>query len=50
MTLGYIFQYANGTFKEILYIDSLSKFVVRANKILEDEKDIVARWVVKKKI
>ncbi len=49
VTLGYVFQFSDGTFKSIGLRWPTGAYHKSANQILSNTEKIICRWIIKKK-
>lgn len=50
MTIGYIYQFVDGTFYAIHMNIEMGKYLKQAEYVIKNSELVVGRWTIKKKI
>ena len=49
MTIGYIYQFSDGSFHQVRIREALNKYLKDAEAVINQAEKICVRWTVKKK-
>lgn len=50
MTIGYIYQFVDGSFYAVQMQISMTKYLKQAEYVIKNSELVVGRWTIKKKV